>query len=183
MEGGHRESGERVMLSEGRAERILLPWSRSCFVCGEANPQGLQARIYKVGDVVEMAFVPRQELVGWSDVVHGGLIGTVLDEVMTWAAIVGGRRGYFAADYAVRMKRPLAPGTECMVRARVVGSRRQILDTEGWVEDQSGVVFASATGRYLPVPPERLAAFRHDFIWRDDALDLRSVLEAPRVAP
>jgi acyl-coenzyme A thioesterase PaaI-like protein len=164
-------------MTSGQSGRILLPWSRSCFVCGEANPQGLHARIYKVGDIVEMEFVPRQELVGWSNVVHGGLIGTVLDEVMTWAAIVGGRRGYFAADYTVRMKKSLAPETACLVRARVNGRRRMIVDTEGWVEDQSGSVVATATGKYMPVPPERLTALGHDFVWGDDILDLRSVLE------
>jgi acyl-coenzyme A thioesterase PaaI-like protein len=162
-------------MSKSSTERIRLPWSRSCFVCGEANPQGIRAQIYKVGDLIEMRFAPRREFVGWAEVVHGGLVGTVLDEVMTWAAVVGGRRGFFAADFSVRFKAPLPPEQPCIVRARVTASRRQLLDTEGWVESESGRVFARATGRYLPVPPAELARFHQDFVWSPDCLDLRSV--------
>ncbi len=172
------------------ADRIRLPWSRSCFVCGEANPQGLRAAIYLVteprglapgtgagvGPLIEMTFVPRREHVGWRDVVHGGLLGTVLDELMTWAAIVDGRRAYFAVDMSVRFKAPVAPERPCLVRARVTGTRRQIITTEAWIEDASGTVCARGEGRYFPAPPEQLAAFRHDFVWGEGCLDLRDVL-------
>ncbi len=158
-------------------QRILLPRSRSCFVCGRDNPQGLRARVYQVGDEIEMDFVPRREFAGWAEVVHGGLTGTVLDEVMTWAAIVSGRKAYFAAEYGVRMRVPLPLEHPCQARARVAGARRQVLDTEAWLVDEAGTVFARATGRYLPAPAERLAVVRHDFLWSEDCLDLRAVLE------
>jgi len=162
-------------MDDPNTERIRLPWSRSCFVCGEANPQGIHAQIYKVGEQIEMAFVPRREFVGWASVVHGGIVGTVLDELMTWAAIIEGRRAFFAADLTVRFKAPLPPEQPCIVRARAIGSRRQVLDTEGWVEDDSGIVYARATGRYLPASPAQLAGFHQDFVWAPGCLDLRSV--------
>jgi acyl-coenzyme A thioesterase PaaI-like protein len=160
-------------------DRIRLPWSRSCFVCGEANPQGLRAEIYQVGDLIEMIFTPRRELVGWAEVVHGGLVGTVLDELMTWAAIVRERRAFFAVDFSVRFKAPLPPEKACLVRARVTGSRRQFLETESWVEGVDGTVFARGTGRYFPVPAGQLNAFRHDFVWHPSCLDLREVFGLP----
>ena len=70
------------------SRRIPLPWSRSCFVCGENNPIGLKARSWIVNDIIELEFEPAEALAGWNSVTHGGLIATVLDEVMTWAAIV-----------------------------------------------------------------------------------------------
>ncbi|MBN2370944.1 MAG: PaaI family thioesterase [Vicinamibacteria bacterium] len=158
-------------------KRTLLPWSRSCFVCGESNPQGLRARLYQVGDTTELSFVPRPEFAGWSNVVHGGLISTVLDEVMTWAAIVFGRQGYFSAEFNVRLRKPLPPETKCVARARVLGERRRILDAEGRLEGADNTLFATAKGRYLPVPPGKMAEFRHDFVWSEECLDLRSVFE------
>jgi acyl-coenzyme A thioesterase PaaI-like protein len=157
--------------------RIRLPWSRSCFVCGEANPQGLRAEIYQVGDLIEMTFRPRRDHVGWQDVVHGGLVGTVLDELMTWAAIVDGRRAYFAVDMTVRFKAPVTPEQPCLVRARATGSRRQIVTTEAWIEDAAGTVCAGSEGRYFPIPPDQLTGLRHDFVWGEGCLDLRDVLE------
>jgi hypothetical protein len=57
----------------------------------------------------------------------------------------------------------------------VAGARRQILETESWIEDADGTVFARATGRYLPVPPGQIDGFRHDFVWAEGCLDLRGV--------
>jgi acyl-coenzyme A thioesterase PaaI-like protein len=168
-------------MTDNAPTRTRLPWSRSCFVCGEANPQGLRAEIFHVGDLIEMEFVPRPELVGWRDVVHGGLIGTVLDELMTWAAIVHGRRGYFAADLSVRFKAPLSPGHACLVRARIAGARRQVLDAESWVEDPAGTLFARGSGRYLPMPGADLAGLHSDFVSGPGCLDLSDVF-APRAA-
>jgi acyl-coenzyme A thioesterase PaaI-like protein len=159
-------------------DRVLLPWSKSCFVCGESNPQGLRAKLYRVGDMVEMSFVPRPEFVGWSDVVHGGLISTVLDEVMTWAAIVFGRQGFFAAEFSVRLKAPLPPETMCVARARILGARRRILEAESRLEGADGALFATATGRYLPVPAGQMARFRHDFVSTERCLDLRAIFES-----
>ncbi len=158
--------------------RIRLPWSRSCFVCGEANPQGLRAEIYQVGDLIEMTFVPRRELVGWADVVHGGLIGTVLDELMTWAAIVHGRRAFFAAEITVRFRAPLQPERPCLVRARVSGLRRQVVETESWIEAADGTLVARGSGRYLPAPAGRMESSRHDFVAGEGCLDLSDVFAA-----
>lgn len=159
-------------------ERRMLPWSRSCFVCGEANPRGLRARCYRVGSTVELPFVAAADFAGWSAVVHGGLVATVLDEVMTWAAILGSRRPCFAAEFSVRLLKPLAPGTTCLAVGRLTASRRRIFDTEAWLADASGLVYARGTGRYMPVSAEQLGASRHDFVSGDGSLELAEILEA-----
>jgi acyl-coenzyme A thioesterase PaaI-like protein len=170
-------------MSDKSPARVRLPWSRSCFVCGEANPQGLQAEIYLVGDLVEMAFVPRREFVGWNEVVHGGLLGTVMDELMTWAAIVRGRRAYFAVELGIRYKAPLPPLHPCIARARVSGAKRKILETEAWIEDAEGTTFARATGRYFPAPDVQLEVFHRDFVTREGCLDLTDVFGEPPGRP
>ena len=154
--------------------RTRLPWSKSCFVCGESNPEGLRAALYLAGDVVEMEFRPRPAHVGWSQVVHGGIIATVLDELMTWAAIVARRQAFFAVDFGIRFQAPLTPERPYLARARVTGERR-ILEAEGWVEDAAGKVLSKATGRYFPAPAARTAAFQHEMVWAPGCLDLRDV--------
>jgi acyl-coenzyme A thioesterase PaaI-like protein len=165
-------------MSPAPAERRLLPWSRSCFVCGEANPRGLRARCYRAGDTVELPFRAEADLAGWSAVIHGGLIATVLDEVMTWAAILGSRRACFAAELGVRLVKPLAPGSSCLAVGRLRSGRRRVFDTEAWLSDASGAVYARGTGRYMPVSVGQLGASRHDFVEGDGSLRLVEILDS-----
>lgn len=144
--------------------RMPLPWSRSCFVCGQDNPLGMRARSYVVDDRVELSFAPRNEYAGWNAVTHGGVIATVLDEVMTWAAILQSDRACFAADFSVRLRKPLPPGTEVTARARCTGSRRRIHDTEAELVAAGGEVFATASGRYMAVPADQMIDMHHDLV-------------------
>ena len=65
-----------------------LPHTYSCFVCGESNAAGLKLRFETDGRIVRTRFHPRPEHAGFKGVVHGGIIATVLDEVMVWACAV-----------------------------------------------------------------------------------------------
>ena len=156
--------------------RVMLPWSRSCFVCGEENPRGMHARSYVNGDRIELPFIAPFEFAGWRTVVHGGLVATVLDEVMTWAAIVGSRKPCFSAEFSVRLLRPLSPGTACTAVGRLKESRKRLFLTEAFLEDEAGRCYARAEGRYMTVPPERLAEARDDFILCPECHDIRDVL-------
>ena len=61
-----------------------------CFGCGDDNPIGLHLRFAADGDGVKASFVPGPEHQGFGDVVHGGIISTVLDEAMAWATATPG---------------------------------------------------------------------------------------------
>ena len=154
----------------------MLPWSRACFVCGEQNARGMNARSYVVGERIELPFVAPPEFAGWRTVIHGGLVATVLDEVMTWAAIVGSRRPCFAAEFSIRMLRPLAPGTECIAVGRMTENRKRVFKAESVLKGPKEEVFARGSGRYMIVPPEKMDEFRHDFISAPGCHDISDVL-------
>ena len=54
----------------------------ACFDCGDDNPIGLHLRFAPDGDGVITSFIPGPEHQGFHDVVHGGIISSVLDEAM-----------------------------------------------------------------------------------------------------
>jgi acyl-coenzyme A thioesterase PaaI-like protein len=164
------------------SERKPLPWSRSCFVCGEENPLGLRARSFLVGDRIELEFTPRREYAGWNAVTHGGLIATVLDEVMTWAAIVHSDQACFAADFSVRLRQPLPPATPVIARAWCSGSRRRIHDTEAHLESPDGVLFATAAGRYMAIPRAQVQSMHHDLVSTPDCWPAGHIFGGGRAA-
>lgn len=142
-----------------------LPHTHSCFVCGESNPLGLRLRFETDGRIVQTRFVPRAEHIGFKGVVHGGLIATVLDEIMVWACVVPTRKFAYCAELTVRYHHPLAPGAEVVVTGELVANRKdRIYQARAIARSAANITLAEATGKYRPVKAAELAGMVGDFV-------------------
>ncbi len=146
----------------------VLPHTRSCFVCGESNPAGLKLRFHTDGRVVETHFTPRAEHIGFKQVVHGGIIATLLDEIMVWACAVQTKKFAFCAELNVRFLKSLQPGEEVLAVAELVTNRRnKMFEAKAELKNNAGEILASATGKYLPIKKADAISMAADFV--DDA--------------
>ena len=62
-----------------------------CYACGPRNSEGLRLEFYMSGDnkeKVEAIFTPRDNLQGWPEALHGGIVATLLDEAAAYVAYV-----------------------------------------------------------------------------------------------
>lgn len=142
-----------------------LPHTHSCFVCGESNAIGFRLRFETDGRVVQTRFRPRREHIGFQNVMHGGLIATILDEVMVWACAVATRKFAYCAELSVRFLSPVRPGEELVALGELATNRKgRIFEAKGTLRDASGKSLAEAKGRYVPVKSEDVAAMATDFI-------------------
>src|SRR5258708_4004934 len=142
-----------------------LPHTRSCFVCGESNPIGLKLRFETDGRVVQTRFVPLPEHIGFKQTVHGGLLATVLDEIMVWACAVQAKRFAFCAELNVRFLNPVVPGAEVTATAELAANRKnRIFEAKANLSDQTGLVLATATGKYIPVKEMDAREMATDFV-------------------
>ena len=150
-----------------------LPHTHSCFVCGESNPIGLNLRFETDGNIVRTRFTPRPEHIGFKQVVHGGIVATLLDEIMVWACLTQTKRFAYCAELTVRFQNPLRPGEETLASAELVANRRdRIFEAKADLKDSAGKIFATATGKYLPVKTLELADMATDLVG-----DPRQILE------
>lgn len=146
-----------------------LPHTRHCFVCGLHNAAGLKLDFATDQQVVETHFRFRREHCGFLDTVHGGLIGTVLDEVMVWA--VGVRCGQltYCAEMNVRYQRPTPPDVELSARGELVEDKRgRLFLAKGSLWNSTGDLLAESTGKYLPVPAGLQPQLKSDFLESPD---------------
>jgi uncharacterized protein (TIGR00369 family) len=142
-----------------------LPHTHGCFVCGESNAAGLRLRFETDGRIVQSRFAPRGEHVGFRDVVHGGLVATLLDEVMVWACAVQTGQFAFCADLNVRFAHPARPRQELLAVGELVENRRgRLFEAKAELRDAAGLVLASATGKYLPLPKGEVREMVTDFV-------------------
>jgi uncharacterized protein (TIGR00369 family) len=132
-----------------------------CFACGELNEQGMQLAIHTSpgGSWAETTLEPRFQ--GWEAVAHGGIVCTLLDEVMAWAVIGRGTWGV-TARLNVTFRRPIPVGRAIRAEGWVVDENRRAHRAEGRVIDATTQeVLASGESTFVAVPPnevERLKA-------------------------
>ena len=126
----------------------------NCFACGELNEHGLQLRLHLGERRSWTDFVIEDRFEGWVGVTHGGIVATILDEVMAWALVAEDNWGV-TARMSIQFKKPIPVGSRVHGVGWVVRSRRRLVDTAGQITDADGTVLATAEATYLAAPPER----------------------------
>ena len=119
-----------------------------CFVCGDDNPCGLKAKFYSDGSQVVTELTAQRDFEGYRDIYHGGIIATVLDEVMV-KAILAGQRYAVTAEMTVRFVKPVPVGEKLKFIGRIVKTKDRFFMTEAEARGEDGTVFARATGKYI----------------------------------
>ncbi len=150
----------------------ILPWTKSCFICGEENAHGLRLRSRIEGDRVVLDHVTREADLGWRHLVHGGLLMTLLDEVMTWAAILTFREASVAAELTVRLKAPVSVGRKIRAEGWTGFARTKLVAAEGRILDEDGTLLATATGKYMAMTQEGARFCAGDFVETGDCVNL-----------
>lgn len=143
---------------DGERVGIPKPQGHGCFACGTANPIGLNLQFYLQGDRLCTDITLGKNYEGWENMVHGGILSTLLDEVMSWAIIVFRRVFFVTRRMEVKYIRPVRTGFPVTVRARLVeGARHPRVKAKAEVLDEDGAVLAKADGEFIVLPEERLS--------------------------
>lgn len=122
-----------------------------CFACGKRNPVGLGLKFEWDGERILCAFTPRKEHQGYVDIIHGGIITTILDECMAHSAIRTFGVMAATAEITVRLKAPLGPDDEVRIEARALRpSTRLITATAEMRRLADGALIATATAKLMP---------------------------------
>ena len=147
-----------------------LPWTRSCFVCGESNPHGLRLRSSVENGVVSLVYTTRESDLGWKAIVHGGITTTLLDEVMTWAAIIDAGRACVSVELTCRIKKAVRLNQKVTASGRVSLSKSRLILTEGMITAENGDILAEASGKFMPMPAGETSICEEDFVISPDAI-------------
>lgn len=125
--------------------------NNKCFACGRENAQGLQLKIVNADDGVMTKFAPESWTQGYNQVVHGGIVSTILDEIAVWAAF---NKGYKSAtaELSVRIKKPMIVGNEYIALGRVVNIKKgRIIEVEAQIKDKEETIIAQAQVKLVKI--------------------------------
>jgi len=123
---------------------------RFCFVCGPENELGLRLDFVLRKDVSQAELVFPAHLCGWQDIVHGGIIATVLDEAMAKAAL---SRDWhcLTAEMSVKFKIPCRSGQPYTLRGAITATRGRLVMAQSELLDRKNKTVASASGKLCKI--------------------------------
>jgi uncharacterized protein (TIGR00369 family) len=136
-------------LSTEKLKPIAHSAQNRCFGCGPANPGGLHLEFQLAGDGTVVCIVAISDsLEGPPGYVHGGIIATLLDEVMSKSVRA---RGLTAMTRRMEIDylRPVRSGEPIRLEGRLVRSEGRKHWTEARILDAGARILAEAKGLFI----------------------------------
>ena len=124
-----------------------------CFVCGDENPFGLAAKFFYDGEKAITTVVADEKWEGYHGIYHGGVLSSLLDEVMI-KSILAEDKIAVTAEMTIRFNRPVHVGDELRLSGWVVRSKGRVHFTEGSALGVDGTIYATASGKYIEARSE-----------------------------
>lgn len=125
-----------------------LPPSSGCFACGLDNPCGLHIRFYTDGKIAYGEYVPTSDYQGYDGVLHGGMLTTLLDEVMVKALAVEGIIAV-TGKIEVRFRKSAPTEKKLLIKGWVTSQRMNSFIAQGEITDEDGMLLAEAQGLFF----------------------------------
>jgi uncharacterized protein (TIGR00369 family) len=137
--------------------KYYFPHTDSCFVCSENIPNGLRLKCYYENGVVKLECFANDAICGYMGIVHGGIIATILDEVMTWAAFAfsESRRLFSTREMDIKYKKPVIINKNYIALAEFHNERKGIIYIKGSFIDTDGTIYVQSKGSYVPMDEKR----------------------------
>jgi acyl-coenzyme A thioesterase PaaI-like protein len=128
----------------------LFTDDRYCFCCGEKNPLGLKMKFRYEGEKILSDVLVPKELQGFANVVHGGILGTIMDELIVNLYWLKGEK-VVTVEYQVRLKAPCPVNTKVFLAAWPVETKRRLHYTAAEARLENGTLVAEATAKCLKI--------------------------------
>jgi len=135
-----------------------------CFACGTNNPIGLKLRFYRQDNYICSDVILTGHHVGWQNMAHGGIISTLLDEVMSWTVIYFKKCFSVTRRMQVRYLRPVPVEVPLTVKGVITsdeGQRR--CQAEALLQDQRDNILAKGEADFAILSADRLKNFPENF--------------------
>ena len=119
------------MLAGHKEQIIENHFHQNCFACGSNDGTGMGLKFYKHEDgAVFGNFFADPKYEGYSGIIHGGIVATLLDSAMTHCLLMKGipaLTGRLSIKYSI----PIRTGTVVKLEARIVDRLHEMFILQG----------------------------------------------------
>ncbi|MBG0782565.1 MAG: PaaI family thioesterase [Bacteroidales bacterium] len=124
-----------------------------CFGCSIRNPIGLKLTFELEGEQVKTSWNPSKNYQGFEDIVHGGIISTLMDEVAAWAIQLLLKTSGVTSELNVKYLRPLRVSKGTVdVSAEINSVEGKLAHVKTVIKDSDDVICAEGLITYFIFP-------------------------------
>ncbi|HWR28843.1 MAG TPA: PaaI family thioesterase [Negativicutes bacterium] len=133
-------------------ENKLADQNEWCFACGHLNPCGLKLKFEEQGDTYVTHFTGEAQHQGYDGVMHGGIVSTLLDEIMARHIYAKGVTAV-TARLEVRYLKPTPIGVPLLIKGFITRNKGRLYETTGTIELPDGTVTAEGAAKVFVTDP------------------------------
>ena len=134
------------------------PNASMCYICGRDNPIGLKMTFFDDGlHTVTSKVTPAEHFQGYPGVLHGGVVASILDEVVGRSIMAGDHHRFMmTVTMNVQYRHPVPIGVELTAIGQALRSKGRIGKAEGRLLLPDGTLACEAQ-LTLVTMPDKLA--------------------------
>ena len=123
----------------------------TCFVCGKENKSGLQLdiKMNKKSGTAWAETIIDEKFCGWRGFVHGGVICSLLDELMAYAAFTVYKSGV-TGELTVKFKKPVPTGKKIRIEGKIESNKGRIVFASAKILFEKQIM-AESTGKMVMI--------------------------------
>ena len=125
----------------------------NCFVCGKDNPIGLKIEFEMKEGKATGEYTSVRHFEGYKDVLHGGIISALLDEVMAYAVFSQGLVAV-TTHMEVKFRKAAKIGEKLLLEGSIVNDRGKLILVEGRVSNQKREIIATGKAKFFKAEGE-----------------------------
>lgn len=115
---------------EGPLDGHVFGAGQPCFGCGPEHPNGMRLTFEREGDEIVTRYTPRRDQQSAPNIMHGGLVATLADELAGWALLAPTGKFGFTVSFQARYARAVRMGVEIEGRGKLVSPPRRLADVD-----------------------------------------------------
>lgn len=123
-----------------------------CFVCGPSNPVGMRVQFRMEDGICKAEYAPSSDQCGYSGITHGGILFSLLDDVMANWLFLQGERAY-TAKCEIRYREPAKTGVTIALEGELTNRKGRYASMRGYARDAGdGRLLAEAVATFMVIP-------------------------------
>ena len=137
------------MKSDVNLRPLINKENHNCFACSSKNPSGLQMKFFTDGEALFSWLSVPDHLCGWDNQIHGGIVATILDEIMAWTTMYLLKKFAVTQTMTLDFHKPVYTGEEIHAESRVLEVKgKRTAKVEGVIYKEEKTLCAKCVGTF-----------------------------------